>query len=103
MSEEPKPSGTVVVVRDRDALEVLLLQRTPREGKPGPWVFPGGKVDAADRDVGSSAEQDARRAAVREASEEAALELPASSLVPIARWITPAISPKRFAAFRCRS
>jgi 8-oxo-dGTP pyrophosphatase MutT (NUDIX family) len=96
VSGEPKPSGTVVVVRDGAALEVLLLQRMPRDGKPGPWVFPGGKVDASDRGAGGSAEADARRAAVREAREEAALELAASELVPISRWITPAISPKRF-------
>ena len=96
MSEEPKPSGTVVVVRDRGALEVLLLQRATRQGKPGPWVFPGGKVDEADRHPGAGAEQDACLAAVREAREEASLELAAPALVPISRWITPEIAPKRF-------
>jgi 8-oxo-dGTP pyrophosphatase MutT (NUDIX family) len=96
MSGEPKPSGTIVVVRDRGALEVLLLQRTARDGKPGPWVFPGGKVDAGDRVAGAEAEADARRAAVREAREEASLALASDDLVTISRWITPAISPKRF-------
>ena len=97
MNPEPKPSGTVVVVRDRaDGLELLLLQRTPRQGKPGPWVFPGGKVDAADCRSGADPAEDARRAAVREADEEAGLTLREGSLVEISRWITPEISPKRF-------
>jgi 8-oxo-dGTP pyrophosphatase MutT (NUDIX family) len=96
VSEQPKPSGTVVVVRDRAGLEVLLLQRAAREGRPGPWVFPGGKVDTSDRRPGASAESDARRAAVREAHEEAALSLEEAALVPISRWITPSISPRRF-------
>jgi len=96
-SEAPKPSGTVVVVRERGSqLELLLLERTPRDGEPGPWVFPGGKVDAADLRPGEDAVAAARRAAVREAQEEAGLALALESLVPISRWITPEISPKRF-------
>jgi 8-oxo-dGTP pyrophosphatase MutT (NUDIX family) len=96
VSDEPKPSGTVVVLRDAADLEVLLLQRVPREGKAGPWVFPGGKVDAGDCREGATAEQTARRAAARAAAEEAALGLDADTLVSISRWITPKISPKRF-------
>jgi 8-oxo-dGTP pyrophosphatase MutT (NUDIX family) len=96
VKQQPKPSGTVVVLRDRGALEVLLLQRAAREGQPGPWVFPGGKVDASDRRPGGGPEADARRAAVREAQEEAGLPLAADGLVPLSRWITPRISPKRF-------
>ena len=96
MNDEPKPSGTVVVLRDAEDLEVLLLQRASRDGKPGAWVFPGGKVDATDRRKDASAEHDARRAAAREAAEEAALALEPETLVPISRWITPKISPKRF-------
>ena len=48
MSSEPKPSGTVVLIRDaREGLEVLLLERSSRrKGRPGspksPSVFPGG-------------------------------------------------------------
>jgi 8-oxo-dGTP pyrophosphatase MutT (NUDIX family) len=97
MSSEPKPSGTVVVLRDTDAaLELLLLQRATREGKPGPWVFPGGKVDVADRRAGDPPLLDARRAAVRETAEEAGLALDPDRLVAISRWITPEISPQRF-------
>jgi len=49
---EPRPAATVAVTRDTDAgLEVLLLQRThSAQFMPGVFVFPGGAVDAADRE-----------------------------------------------------
>ena len=91
------------MLRDAPHLEVLLLARAPRDGRPGPWVFPGGKVEPGDRRGGEGhdreAEDDersARRAAVRETHEESSLHLESESLVPISRWITPKISPKRF-------
>jgi len=51
---EPRPAATTALLRDGDAgLEVLLLQRQPRSGfVPGAYVFPGGRVDAADADPG---------------------------------------------------
>lgn len=100
MPAEPHPSATVIPVRDADAgLEVLLLERARRAGKPGPgpWVFPGGKIEDADR--GAGAEEPApgaRSAAVREAREEAGLELAAERLVTISRWITPEMAGRRF-------
>ncbi len=98
MSESPKPSATVVLLRDFDAsLELLLLQRSPRKGKPGPWVFPGGKVDPGDAvGSGEDAEQNALRAAQRETREEAGIHIEPTSLATISRWITPEISPRRF-------
>jgi 8-oxo-dGTP pyrophosphatase MutT (NUDIX family) len=92
----PHPSGTVVVLRDQSALQVLLLQRAPRGGEPGVWVFPGGKVDAPDCRSGADPADDARRAAVRETAEEAGLALDADALAVISRWITPELSPRRF-------
>ena len=44
----PHPSGTVVVLRDAPELELLLLQRSTRDGQPGLWVFPGGKLEPDD-------------------------------------------------------
>ena len=92
----PRPSGTVVVLRDAPELELLLLQRSARDGQPGLWVFPGGKVDATDQHGGAPPADDARRAAVRETAEEAGLALDAGTLVEISRWVTPEIAPKRF-------
>jgi recombination protein RecT len=50
---EPKPAATAVLVRDGDAgPELLLLRRHRQSGfVPGAWVFPGGRVDAADDDA----------------------------------------------------
>jgi glyoxylase-like metal-dependent hydrolase (beta-lactamase superfamily II)/8-oxo-dGTP pyrophosphatase MutT (NUDIX family) len=47
----PRPSATVVVVRDgTDGIEVLLSRRAERgDHNSGAWVFPGGLVDAGDR------------------------------------------------------
>lgn len=47
---EARPAATVIVLRPgADGPEVLLLQRSQRSGFfPHAWVFPGGRVDAAD-------------------------------------------------------
>ena len=49
----PRPAATVLLARDADgAPEVLLLRRHGRSGfAADAWVFPGGVVDAADRDL----------------------------------------------------
>ncbi len=100
MSQEPLPSATVIVLRAAEAgIEVLLLQRAARPDakKDPPWVFPGGKVDDADRSGANDSETTvARRAAVRELHEEAGLAIDPESLLPFSRWVTPEISPKRF-------
>lgn len=54
MSERPpRAAATIVVVRDSAAgIEVLLSRRAERgDHNSGAWVFPGGIVDAADRDA----------------------------------------------------
>ncbi|WP_170064691.1 MBL fold metallo-hydrolase [Caldimonas caldifontis] len=52
----PRPAATLVVVRDAitgpEGLEVLLLRRAERgDHNSGAWVFPGGLVDAGDREA----------------------------------------------------
>jgi 8-oxo-dGTP pyrophosphatase MutT (NUDIX family) len=95
----PSPAATVILVRDAPGgLETLMLRRSSKVAFGGMWVFPGGKVDAADR-AGLAADDEleaARRAAVREAVEEAGLAIPAESLVPFSHWTPPAIAPVRF-------
>jgi len=93
----PRPSGTAVLIRDGSrGLEVLLLHRADQAAH-GDWVFPGGKVEAADVVAGDPGSVDsALRAAIRETHEEAGVDISGAALPPIARWITPEIRPKRF-------
>jgi 8-oxo-dGTP pyrophosphatase MutT (NUDIX family) len=81
-ASEPRPAATVILLRDAERLEVLLLQRNPAARfMGGLWVFPGGAVDAGET---------ARVAGVREVAEESGIALPdPSALVEFARWITP--------------
>ena len=97
------PAATVVPLRDGGAgLEVLLLRRSSRGAFGGMWVFPGGQVDRGDVHGGAAGDAEigaARRAAVREAKEEADLELEESSLVTHSFWLPPAEAPRRFATW----
>jgi 8-oxo-dGTP pyrophosphatase MutT (NUDIX family) len=96
---EALPAATVVVLRGRDGgFDVLMLRRNSKHAFGGMWVFPGGKVDPhdIDPDAPDDEERAARRAAVREAVEEAALILDSESLVPIAHWTPPPQAPRRF-------
>ena len=98
----PVPAATVIVLRDGDdGPETLLLRRDARGTFGGMWVFPGGRVDAQDWAELAPAEElaAARRAAVREAFEEAGLHLAPAGLVPYAHWTPPPINPKRFATW----
>ena len=84
----PRVAATVILLRGGDdALEVLLVQRTPRARfMGGAWVFPGGAVDRTE----GSGEQALRAAALREVEEEAGIRLAsAQELIPFSRWITP--------------
>jgi 8-oxo-dGTP pyrophosphatase MutT (NUDIX family) len=91
----PRQAATVILLRGgADALEVLLVRRTPRARfMGGVWVFPGGAVDAGEGE-GDSAH---RAAALRELREEAAITLEdPDALVKFSRWITPAAVKIRF-------
>jgi len=94
------PAATVIVLRERNCIpETLLLHRNPNLSvQGGTWVFPGGHVDPTDGSQDGSLDA-ARRCAVREAYEEAGLRLHPEDLVPVSKWITPRVLPKRFEAW----
>jgi 8-oxo-dGTP pyrophosphatase MutT (NUDIX family) len=87
---EARQAASLIVLRDSpDGPEVLLVQRNPAQRfMGGAWVFPGGAVHDEDRRHS--------RTAVREAQEEAGLELVEDSLEPFSRWITPQMVKVRF-------
>jgi 8-oxo-dGTP pyrophosphatase MutT (NUDIX family) len=90
-----RQAATVILLRGgADALEVLLVKRTPHARfMGGVWVFPGGAVDAEEGD-GDEAH---RAAAIRELREEAGVALDdPDALVKFSRWITPAEVQIRF-------
>jgi 8-oxo-dGTP pyrophosphatase MutT (NUDIX family) len=92
---EPRQAATVILLRGgADALEVLLVRRSPRARfMGGVWVFPGGAVDAGE----GQGDDSHRAAALRELREEAAITLrDAGALVKFSRWITPAEVKIRF-------
>lgn len=87
MNDAPTEAAGLILLRDAPQLEVLMTERHQSMGfAGGALVFPGGKIDAADRDPAwadycdgwSSIEGDWRAAAVaalREAFEEAGVLL----------------------------
>ena len=86
-----------MLLRDREPFDVLLLRRNSKLAfHGGAWVFPGGRIDAGDWSDGDEILEAARRAAAREAREEAGVEIDPASLVPFARWTTPERMPRRF-------
>src|SRR5262249_27370798 len=99
---EAVPAATVVLLRDApDAgLETLMVRRSSKlEFAGGMWVFPGGRGDPGDVPSDDDVIEAARRAAVREAREEADLVVDADALVPFAHWVPPPVTAKRFATW----
>src|SRR5690349_11198556 len=124
----PRPSATVLLLRDADPWELLMVRRPGgADFAPGAYVFPGGTVHEDDR----SFPDELRAAAIRELFEEAGillapgagereaaavrklvqqgarfgdavtgagLTLDFDALVLLARWITPALLRRRFDA-----
>jgi 8-oxo-dGTP pyrophosphatase MutT (NUDIX family) len=97
------PAATVVLVRDgARGLEVLYLRRSASvDFHGGAWVFPGGRIDPGDYAAERPDDVDAaaRRAAVREAREEAGLVVDPTMLHHFAHWTTSLGAPKRFATW----
>lgn len=101
-TQQVHPAATVVVVRDgTEGIETLMLRRNGRGSFGGMWVFPGGRVDPGDIDPTAPDDELAagRRAAVREAREEAAIVLDPDSLLPVSHWRPPSSVPKAFATW----
>jgi 8-oxo-dGTP pyrophosphatase MutT (NUDIX family) len=93
------PSATVVLVRPAPGgLETLMLRRSSRGAFGGMWVFPGGRVDPEDFAGLEPADAlgAALRAAVREAREEAGLEIDPARMRPFAHWTPPSTAPAMF-------
>jgi 8-oxo-dGTP pyrophosphatase MutT (NUDIX family) len=84
MTDEAIPAATLIVVRDREdgPPELLMVERA--EGMAfaaGALVFPGGRIDAADRSLGAALGVAAATiAAVRETIEETAVPVGLSTL-----------------------
>jgi 8-oxo-dGTP pyrophosphatase MutT (NUDIX family) len=94
---EPGLAASVVLLREtRVGLETFLLHRHARMAFAASMVvFPGGRVDPADR-----ADPDPfRRCAVRETEEETGVRLAPESLLPWAHWVTPELEPRRYDTF----
>ncbi len=109
---EPIPSATVVLLREaNETIEVLLLKRNSNIAYGGMWVFPGGKIDAADYEQSNGRVTEecdpnngvmleaAQNAAHRETQEEAGLDIRREKLIYFAHWTTPKIRPKRFSTW----
>lgn len=94
------PAATVVIVRDgADGVETLMLRKNSKLAFGGMWVFPGGRIDAEDIEGAPDAETAARRAAAREAVEEAGMAVVVEELAWFAHWTPPALAPRRFATW----
>lgn len=96
---EPKPSSTVLVLRESaNNFEVLLVKRNTSVKFLGDhWVFPGGKVESTDAD--DDPKNQALAAASRELEEETALSVSVSALTDFSHWTAPDNSPKRFSTW----
>ena len=105
-----RPAATVVVLRPGDPFEILMVRRNDKVAfMAGSYVFPGGRVDDADRplasepcrpavfsDLSDADEAAYRTAAVRELQEEASVSITVDDLVPFAHWVTPEIEIRRY-------
>ena len=99
-----RPASTVVLLRDIDGdgdPELLLVRRNRKLAFAGGfWVFPGGAVDAADREqAGDDEEHAARIAAAREAQEEAGVSPDPEQMALVSHWTTPEQEPRRFSTW----
>nr|WP_255493739.1 NUDIX hydrolase [Pseudomaricurvus sp. HS19] len=98
----PHPAATVILLRPAaTGFEVLLLRRSEQLAFAADrWVFPGGRIDAADA-PGQPRESlpAARAAAARETLEEAGLRVNSEHFLLWSYWLTPAGKSRRFSTW----
>src|ERR671918_1520725 len=96
-----RPASTVIVLRDGNPFEILMVRRNDTVAfMAGSYVFPGGRVDDSDRppagdrlppatfpDLSDVDEAAYRMAAVRELEEEASVYITVNDLHPFAHWV----------------
>lgn len=96
MNVEIRPAATVILLRDREGLEVLTQRRSHAMAfAPGAYAFPGGALEPQDYEQPDPYIS----AAVRELREETGLAIDSSSLILWAHWITPPGRTRRFDTF----
>ncbi len=96
---EARPAATVIPLREKsDGFEVLMIHRNPEIAFQGDmWAFPGGRIETDDYVNGKDDILSAARiASVREAREEAGIDISQDGLVMLSRWTTPEFQPKRY-------
>lgn len=99
-AEPAIPAATVLLLREhQNQNQVLMLHKTSKIAFGGMWVFPGGKLDAADYDEERNDNAAARVAAARETEEEAGISIPADKFIWFAHWTPPASTARRFATW----
>ena len=98
--QAPIPAATVILARDHEAeMQVLMLRKNSKIAFGGMWVFPGGKIDAADHEGAADELAAARQAAARESMEEAGVQLQPDEFAYFAHWTPPPGPQKRFATY----
>ncbi len=99
-TEAAIPAATVMLLREHEnQSQVLMLHRASQISFGGMWVFPGGKIDAADYTGGLNDNDAARVAAARETEEETGISLSTNAFTWFAHWTPPASTEKRFATW----